>query len=593
MAKSKSTKELSSGCLSLFGLPFFAAGLFLSGLYFHGYFEWWRVSRWVETPCWIESAELKESQGDDSTSYQAKASYRYEYDGRVHHGERVALNGGSDNLGAFQHDAYRELTRHVVTKGKGAEREPGDPAKAFRCYVNPADPTEAILYRTLRWEKQAFMAVFALTFPAVGAALVFGGLIHSARSKRENQRRLQHPEEPWKWKAAWTGTAIPETWSPWLAGLHLYTIWAGLVIVPLLITTAQSGAFQSQGTAWLVWIFAAVWSVPLWFSLKRLRQHLSIGRARFEMPETPASPGGLLRGFIVLDKAPPARLATVVRLSCEKSSTRPSGDGDSTSTEAIWSHTADVPPETVTHDVSGFRIPVSITLPADAPPSGGTDQPSVKHDWKLQLKVQGSVIRSTFEVPVFPSTATPVALAQPGGLSIHDQAAADLPTLLAGSGLRVEFDSTGTPASIVCPPARHKLLIVFLILFNLIWSAAAVFLITQHAPLLFRLVWTVSAAVIWLSIIWQIFHKRSALVTPQGLEIRNQFGPLIRTRRMEKHEITGFSHDSNMSSNTTPYYRVRLESVLGKKHTLADGIIGEAAAAELMKRMDDWRKRPV
>jgi len=34
--KSKARDSLSGGCLSLFGLPFFIAGLFLAGLYFRG-----------------------------------------------------------------------------------------------------------------------------------------------------------------------------------------------------------------------------------------------------------------------------------------------------------------------------------------------------------------------------------------------------------------------------------------------------------------------------------------------------------------------------------------------------------------------------
>jgi hypothetical protein len=36
MAKPNSLKELSGGCLTLFGLPFLGAGLFMSWLYFSG-----------------------------------------------------------------------------------------------------------------------------------------------------------------------------------------------------------------------------------------------------------------------------------------------------------------------------------------------------------------------------------------------------------------------------------------------------------------------------------------------------------------------------------------------------------------------------
>jgi hypothetical protein len=174
-AMAKSKKELPGGCLSLFGMPFLAAGLFMSWLYFSGYARWWQSRSWVETPCWIESAELKTNRGE-STTYKATATYRYVYGDRTYHGDRVALGGGSDNIGRFQQEAHRELSRHVAKSAAKAERDPQqETGAAFRCFVNPSSPSESVLYRTLRWEMQAFMAIFALTFPAVGAGLVFGG----------------------------------------------------------------------------------------------------------------------------------------------------------------------------------------------------------------------------------------------------------------------------------------------------------------------------------------------------------------------------------------------------------------------------------
>ena len=71
MATPKSSKSLSGGCLALFGLPFLAAGLFMSGLYFYGYAKWWAAQSWEEVPCWIESAELKRSSGSDSDTLQS------------------------------------------------------------------------------------------------------------------------------------------------------------------------------------------------------------------------------------------------------------------------------------------------------------------------------------------------------------------------------------------------------------------------------------------------------------------------------------------------------------------------------------------
>jgi hypothetical protein len=591
MAKSK--KELPGGCLSLFGLPFLAAGLFMSWLYFSGFAHWFESRSWVETPCWIESAELKTNHGD-STTYKATAIYRYEYGGRTYHGDRVSLGNGSDNIGRFQQEAHRELSRHVAKSAAMAERDPQQEAgAAFRCFVNPAVPSESVLYRTLRWEMQAFMAIFALTFPAVGAGLVFGGWIGTRIAKREAALRNAHPDEPWKWKSMWLQPAIPENAKPWKTVLHLYTLWSGIIIVTLVAAAAMSGAFAKEPSAWLIMIFVVLWAFPLWASIRTLRHRLAAGVTRFEPAESPAWPGGALRGAILLDKPLPMRGTAELNLVCERSETRGTGDGSSTTTERIWSAHKSVPQDMITRDIVSYRLPVDFQIPADAPESaGGVDSP-VKHVWKLELKVPGTPIHSVFEIPVFRTEKSPaVESASAGMVSIANEASLDLPASLAARRITAEFDHAGNPVTLVCPPARHLSLIVFLIIFNLIWTAAAVFLIAQQAPLIFRIVWPVSATVIWLIVFWNILHKRSVTFNTAGLELRNQLGPYIRTRTFEKSRITGFSHDTNMTSNNTRFYRVRLEDVMGKRATLADGITESTTAAALVKRLESWKNSP-
>ncbi len=592
MAKRNSTKELSGGCLSLFGLPFLAAGLFMSGLYFSGFTKWWSARSWEEIPCWIESAELKVNRGDDNDTYETLATYRYIYQGRTYHGDQVSFGGGGDNIGKFQQKAHRELSAHLGKKPAAAEADPRqDTARPFRCYVNPADPGESVLYRILRWEMQAFMAIFALTFPAVGVGLVVGGIVSTAESRKAKALQKLHPGEPWKWQSQWAQNTIPESATKWRAALYLYTLWSGIIVFTLIASAALSGAFQINAMTWLLAIFVALWCVPGWFSIKRFRHRLAVGSARFEPREMPAWPGGVMEGAILLQRPPPMRLSTEVDLTCEKSITTSSGKNSNTTTEKIWSHQESVPPDAVSRDLSGFRLPVRFTLPADAPGSGPGTDGSVKHTWKLRFKVPGTAIDGAFEVPVFrteksPAPAEGIPSAAP---SILDGASADLPALLAARRIRAEFDASGAPLSIICPPARNRAMIVFFIIFDLIWTAAAVFLIIQEAPLIFRIVWPASAAAIWVGVIWSLLHKRSVTFDSAGVNVRNQLGPVIWMQGFEKSQITGFSHDTNMSSGNTKFYRVRLESVIGKRKTLVDGITESTTAEALVKRLEAWK----
>ena len=315
----KSSNELSGGCLSLFGLPFLVAGLALSGVYFWGFVQWWNAQVWEEVPCWIESTELKRSRSKDSTTYQVTANYRYEYGGREYQGEKVTFGGGSDNIGSFHQDAHRELKSYVLKKSKRAERDrANDGGKPFRCYVNPAKPDQAVLYRILRWPMQAFMAIFALTFPAVGAGLVAGGLVAMRNTKRESRLRDLHPGEPWKWKSGWAETSIPEEATQWRTALFAYTGWSALVVFSLLLTTAWSGAFQTDGAAWLLLIFVLLWCIPAGFVLRYLRHRNAVGAVRYEPKDSPASPGGAFEGAIVMSKPLPMRAVADVNLVCEK-----------------------------------------------------------------------------------------------------------------------------------------------------------------------------------------------------------------------------------------------------------------------------------
>lgn len=592
MAGPKSSNSLfAGGCLTLFGLPFLAAGLFMSFLYFSGYVKWWRARSWVEVPCWIESAELKSSRGSDSTTYKAEATYHYEYAGSDYQGDRVSFGTSSDNIGHFQQKAHRELSRYVGGESSGAERDPQqDTRKPFRCYVNPENPSESVIYRTLRWPLQAFYAIFAMSFPAVGAGLVFGGLIATRTAKKDAALRERHPAEPWKWKTNWAGPVIPENAGTSSLAVIAYTLWSALIIFPLILATAMSGAFQTDWMAWLLLIFVAIWCVPAWFTLKRIRHRMAVGKTRLELQESPAWPGGTLRGSILLAKPLPSRGAAEVCISCEKCTTRGSGEDKSTIKEKIWSHREIVPQDRITRDFTGFRLPVGFTLPADAPESGAGGDASAGHVWKLELKIPGTAVHSVFEVPVFRTGKSPVLVAGAADPSISNMISSDLPTLLAEQRLKADFDHAGMPLSIIRPPARHRSMIVFLLIFNLIWTVAAVVLVKQDAPLVFQIVWPFSAGVIWLSIFWQLLYQRTATFTRDGLKLRHQLGPFRREETLQKSQITGFNHDTNMSSNHVNFYRVRLENVLGKKKTVADGINSTTTAEALVQRLEDWRK---
>jgi hypothetical protein len=567
-------KQLGSGCLSLFGLPFLAAGIFITYLYFSTVIQWWSGRNWVEVPCQIESVDIKA--GDDSS--RTVATFIYRYEGRDYIGDRVSFWGDADNIGSFQQDAFRELSECHRRKGR-----------KFRCFVDPARPSNAVIDRKLRWEIQAFMSVFALTFPAVGAGLVVGGLLGIGVMNREARLREESVMEPWKWRTAWTESTIPEDASIWKSGLYVYTIWSGLIIFPLFAAMLVDDAF-GRGKSWLVLILPALWCLPAWFSLQRLRHRLAVGATRLDLATRPVSPGGPLQAQWLLVRPLPARAAVECTLCCEKSVTTKDSDSDSTVVEKVWSHRESVPADRLLRDLSGFRLPVSFAFPADAPESTHDLSVGPKFAWKLEFAVPNTAIRAKFLIPVFrPGTPPTARLVEPAP-RMMDVVRGDLPELLEASRIQAIFSPAGLPQLIVCPPSRYLATILIMIVFNTIWTTLCVLIISKHAPLWFALVFYGSAAAMWVGVFWMALHKRTVNFSGSGLEIQHRFGPLTWGCVVPKSQILSFSHNTNMSSGNRTYYRIRLERATGKKATLVDAILGETTAIAMQERLEEWKK---
>ncbi|TDI37419.1 MAG: DUF3592 domain-containing protein [Acidobacteria bacterium] len=105
--KESSTKGL--GCLVLFAFPFAGVGVFMSYLIGAAFLDWSAMRSWEEVPAELVSVNLSESRDSDSDSAEAQATFRYQYLGRSFTGTRVSLHKGSDSVGGFQKDTYREL----------------------------------------------------------------------------------------------------------------------------------------------------------------------------------------------------------------------------------------------------------------------------------------------------------------------------------------------------------------------------------------------------------------------------------------------------------------------------------------------------
>ena len=119
-------------------------------------------SSWIETPATVVWSRVTSSSGDGSTTYKADVFYQYAFDGKTYKSNRNDMIEVSSSRSSGKQEAVRA----------------NPSGKAIVCYVNPHQPWDAVLNRSLGWS--ALFGLFPLPFMAVG----LGGLWFLVRRKK-------------------------------------------------------------------------------------------------------------------------------------------------------------------------------------------------------------------------------------------------------------------------------------------------------------------------------------------------------------------------------------------------------------------------
>lgn len=140
--------------MAFFGV-FLVAGLGFSALFLVPAWRNLQARSWPEVPCEVLESRVATHPGDDGATYCVEVRYRYTVDGRDYTSDRYHFFVGSTS-------GYEGKARVVEGLPPGARTV---------CFVDPDDPSEAVLERGFTVEY--LWVLFPLVFVAVGA----GGMI--------------------------------------------------------------------------------------------------------------------------------------------------------------------------------------------------------------------------------------------------------------------------------------------------------------------------------------------------------------------------------------------------------------------------------
>jgi hypothetical protein len=278
---------------------------------------------------------------------------------------------------SFPQNAADELGRYSGTD------------RLFRCYVNPANPAEAVLYRDPRPAMLAFIAVFAVLFGAVGGGIVLGAVWPSASGRgREEWRRGRI-----------TCSSKNEAF-----GISIFALlWNALTAPIVLLIGGQlyQQLLAGKLSVLFLLIFPLLGVVLLAIAGYAVLSWRKFGKVVLSSPSFPVPPGGRLSGILqVAGRAEPADGFTLT-LQCVERVTTGSGKNRSRRESVIWEETRKAASSRV--GSSGqTTVAVDFLLPAEAAPTQGDANNGIV--WRLQAsaEVPGVDFYCQFEIPVLP-----------------------------------------------------------------------------------------------------------------------------------------------------------------------------------------------
>jgi len=389
----KGTKR-GSGCfLVLFAIPFLLIGsgvfIFLSGL---PIWNWLNAQQWATVPCTITSSDVGSHSSSDGTTYSIDIEYSYAYEGRTYQGDQFNFFSGSSS-------GYKGK-QHVVDQFPAGTQQ--------ACYVNPANPDEAVLNRDFSFTY--LIGCFGLVFVFVALALMVVGM-RSGKNKSLSAAGRFQPATP---QPITDETAILKSDKSNLFGcvflIIFGTIWNGIVGA-VFFGMLSEGEFSS-GDIFPMLFLTPFLLVGLGIIVALVYMFLAMLNPRPELSLTPGSI--LLGGTAILGwqfNGNPSRIGklTITVIGEEKATYRrgTSSVTDSSTFVKIVLVETDVPVELA-------RGEVQFTIPEFTAPS--FDAPNNKIVW--QINVHGDIARwpdvnTSFPIQILPlQQSTPVR--QPG-----------------------------------------------------------------------------------------------------------------------------------------------------------------------------------
>lgn len=556
--------------MCLFGLPFACVSLGLIGWsIIPTLLDWYAMQTWQPVQATVLAADLETHTGDNSTTYKAFGTYRYQFHDQTYISNRIGISDGSDNIGSYQQDRAFEL------------KQAQELQQPITVYVNPAAPDKSVYYRELRAGLLTFKLVFAAIFGLVGFALMGIALFmktgpaSSFTVNEVNGERII-PDAPTAWSSP---TIICSGKGGAISGWFFAAVW-NLLCVPISFLAIPDELAKGNQAILFLLLFDAVGLVLLASAIHKTLQWKKFGNVSLTLDPHPGSIGGHVAGFIDTPSTFRIGQAFTIELVCLRTYQSGTGKERETRQEAVWQDIRHFQGYPLAE--KRFSVPFCFDVPEGLPAS----QPASDnyHHWQLQAKAEtdGVDFEQHWDIPVF-------ATAQLAPIGLVAQ---DIPPTDSDVDTSLHLRHTGGGIEMDYPTGRSASTALTLLIFTLIFGGAFYLMITQakEAPLVILIAFGFTTAMLLACSIWLAGNRLKTSLQGSRWKIeRFLFGIPVWEKQLSASEIDGISHNRGMQSqsglNVKVYYRLTLKTRSGETFIIGDGFVGHSAITQATERL--------
>ena len=319
-----------------------------------------RSRDWVETPAHITSLELHKTKGKSGYNYTLEIFYQYEFDGNTHTSKRAGTMLGAEDVANYNRlkpafDAKRPVT----------------------CLVNPRNPREAVIDRSIDFENPPFLLLnaFAILFPLFGLFMLLTGL---------SMRPAPGPG----------ARQIP------LRGAPLY-----VTLVPTCVAVAYVVFIfycirHYTPWPWYFWLMLLPAAITTLLCAYRILYKLAFHGSRLDLARVVPLGETLSASLHVPGKIEPQ---IPVKLVCLRTATTTEKHGNKTSTTTHTAPSWQVGTlATPYFDGRNTTLSFRVETPADQPATSVPPLPNPSFAWQIQAKIKhfGIVHTLAFDLPL-------------------------------------------------------------------------------------------------------------------------------------------------------------------------------------------------